>query len=109
MTRRVFIVWTNRLFYEAIQALLNHPEIEMVGSCSEPAAALAEIERLSPDTVIVEELESATETSAEVLSILESSAWDPRILRLSIHNNELRVYQREHRILEQAEDLLKLI
>src|SRR5574341_2109079 len=109
MSRRVFIVWTNLLFYEALQALLNHPDIEVVGACSEPAAAQAQIEGLHPDTVIVEELESTTDTNIEVLSILESSAWDPRILRLSIHNNRLTIYQCQHRNLEQIQDLLGLI
>jgi hypothetical protein len=40
---------------------------------------------------------------------MESRACDQRILHLSIHNNELRVYLRELWNLEQADDLLKLI
>ncbi len=109
MGRRVFIVWCNQLFYESVQALLNHPDIEVVGTSSEPGTAWTNIERLRPDTVIVEECWSSSDTGREVLHIMESSAWDPRILRLGLHNNELQMYHREHRTLEQAGDLLNLI
>lgn len=109
MSRRVFVLWCNRLFYESIEVLLSHPQIEIVGAASEPTFASEHIAALKPDTVIVEECWSSSDTGSEVLRIMEDSAWDPRIIRLGLHNNELRMYHREHRTLEQATDLLELI
>lgn len=108
MVPRVFIVWTNRLFYESVRVLLEHPNVQVVGASHEHAAARAEIEALRPDTILIEESEDPTR-NGEALLLLETSAWNPWILRMSMHDNELRAYHREQRTIEHADDLLKMI
>ena len=106
--RRVFIIWAHPLFHEAVRRILADTEIEWVGGTSDHAAAHDQIARLQPDTILIEEGEGGS-ASAEALEILEASSADVRIIRLSLADNELRVYQREQRTLGRAEELLRLI
>ena len=52
--RRVFVIWTNPLFFDFVRLLLRHPAIELVGATSDHATSQSEIDRLRPDAVIVE-------------------------------------------------------
>lgn len=106
----VFIIWAHELFYESVHILLNHPDvkgIEEVGANNKSLATQKEIEKLRPHIILVEETDETSRT--EVLQMLEESDWNPRIICLSLNDNELMVYQREQRIIEQVEDLLKLL
>jgi DNA-binding NarL/FixJ family response regulator len=105
--QRVFIIWSHELFYESVHILLDHPDIEEVGASAKSSSTHSEIEKLRPDIILVEE---ATETSrTEVLQMLEDCVWNPRIISLSLQDNELMVYHREQRTIEQVDDLLFLI
>ena len=111
MIRRVFIIWTHPLFHETVCLLLGHPQIEIVGTNSEYAAARGEMETLRPDTIIIEETgekEAPTDTKVS-WEILEHSSWNPRVIRLSLDDNELWVYHHERRTMKKSEDLLRLI
>lgn len=107
--RRVYIIWSYPLFYEAVWRLLNDDEIENVGASSDDATAHSEIEELEPDTIIVEQTEGGSATSSEALQLLEASAWGPRVICMSLRDNNLWVYHREERTVKRAEDLLDLI
>ncbi len=107
-TRRVFVIWSNPLFHESLRLLLNHPEVEWVGATSDHAAAHDQIVSLCPDTILIEEEEGGN-APAETLEILEASSADMRVIRLSLVDNELKVYHREQRTVGRAEDLLRLI
>ncbi|MBI4772485.1 MAG: hypothetical protein HY784_19150 [Chloroflexi bacterium] len=106
--RRVFAIWTNPLFHEAVRLLLNQPGIEWVGATSECTAAHEQIASLQPDTILLEEKEGSG-ASAEAIEILETSSANVRVIRLSLADNQLSVYHREQRTVGQAEDLLHLI
>ena len=106
--RRVFVIWSNPLFHESLRLLLNHPEVEWVGATSDHATAHDQIVSLFPDTILIEE-EEESNASAETLEILGTGSADVRVIRLSLTDNELRIYHREQRTVGQAEDLLKLI
>ncbi len=106
--RRVFVIWTYPLFHELVRLLLSHPDVEWEGATSDHAAVHAQIASLRPDTILIEEEEEGG-VSAEVLDILEASASDVRVMRLSLADNELSVYHREQRKLVRAEDLLSLV
>ena len=105
---RVFVVWTHPLFQDAVHRLLSHPDIDWVGATSDHATAHDQIVGLCPDTVLIEEGEGGG-VPAEALEILEDSTSDVRVIRLSLADNELRVYHRTQRTVTQAEDLLHLI
>jgi len=107
-TRRVFVIWTHPLFYESVRLLLQHPDVEWTGATSDRVAAQAQIVSLRPDTILIEE-EEGSNAPAETLEILEASSADMRVIRLSLADNELRVYHREQRTVGQTEDLLHLI
>lgn len=107
MDKRIFIVWTHPLGHESVRLLLNHPDVEIVGSTADYTTALKDIAHLQPDTVIIEEIGSGVPTKA--LSILEASPWVTRIIGFSLTDNKLSVYHREEKTVGRAEDLLHLI
>jgi len=105
----VFVVWSNPLFRDTVKALLAHPEVRLVGHSRSCTPSLAEIEHLRPGTIIIEETQENPAVGADVLRILETSSWKLQVIRLSLQDNELWLYQREQQLLEQGEDLLHLI
>jgi DNA-binding NarL/FixJ family response regulator len=121
--RRVYVIWTHRLFLEAVRRLLASPEVEWVGASADHQVAYQQILRLQPDTVLIEEPvdedapptkrrpghQAADSTSREVLQILETTPPGIRVMRLSLAENELNVYQRETHTLGTAGELLQLI
>jgi len=109
VAQRVFIVWTNPLFRETVSLLLNHPAILIIGEESDRQEARTRIHHLQPDTIIIEETLNGEAIGVDIIGLLESSDWEPRIARLSLQDNELRMYQRANRTIKTHEDLLNLI
>ena len=105
--RRIFVVWNHPLFRESVRRLLDRPGIEWVGAGSDRARAHAEIAELQPDTVLIEEPEG--DVPSEAIGILEAGSRDLRVIRLSLANNELTVYDRKQRKMVAPEDLLNMI
>jgi DNA-binding NarL/FixJ family response regulator len=105
--KRVFIIWNNPLFHESVRLLLNHSEIEWLGSTSDIKAAKDEILELKPDTILIEELQGRT--SMEVMGILESQLWNVRIFGLNLTDNTLHVYHHQEQKVLKADDLVRLI
>lgn len=104
----MFVIWTHPLFHESVRLLLKHPEVEWVGATSDHAAVRGQIASLHPDTILVE-VEEDQHASAETLEILEASSSEIRVIQLGLVDNQLTVYHREHRTVEQPSDLLRLI
>jgi len=102
----VFVIWINPLFLESIRALLSHPEIQLVGASSDFAQAHSEIAILRPDVVIIEGNSDGTPFDSETLPILISTA---RVIQMSLDDNELILFQHQHRTLADADDLLSMI
>ncbi len=107
--RRLFIVWSHPLFREIVHRLLDDPAVEVVGAASKYETALPELERLKPDVIIVEETDDNAVTHIEALEILRACSWGPRVIRLSLQDNELWVYYHERRNVGSAEDFLRLV
>jgi len=105
--RRVFVIWTNPLFHESARLLLSHPEIVWVGAASDFATAHEDIMRLHPDTVLFEKTRDRIPVG--VMDILEVEAWDMRIIGLSLDNNEMSLFHREHQTVVEAGDLLQFV
>lgn len=105
-TRRVFVIWAHPLFLESVRLLLKQAKVELVGSTSDHEDAPAQIEVLTPDVVIIEQIDGEKQASLETISILQSGA---RVVRLNMDDNEINLYSREHRTAMQANDLANLI
>jgi DNA-binding NarL/FixJ family response regulator len=105
--QQVFIIWSHPLFHESVRLLLKHPDVEIIGSTADHETARDDIERLRPDTVIVEEIGGGTH--AEALAILDSSHFVPRVIGFSLDDNKLNVYRRQESTAARAEDLLSIV
>jgi DNA-binding NarL/FixJ family response regulator len=107
VARRVFIIWAHPLFHQTLRALLVQPGIEVVGDSANYATA--EIEALHPDVIIIEESETRPTGHVETLRLLEQSHWAVRIVRLSLQDNEIWMYQREQKMIGRVEELVQMI
>ena len=105
--RRIFVVWDHPLFHESVRRLLDRPGIEWVGAASDRERAHSQIAQLQPDTVLIEEPEG--DAASEAISILGAGSSDLRVIRLSLADNELTVYDRKQRRIVEPEDLLTMI
>jgi len=105
-TRSVFVIWAHPLFLESVRLLLNQAQVELVGATSDHESAHAQIEDLAPDVVIIEQTDGEKQASLETISILQAG---PRVVRLSMDDNEISLYSRERRTAVQADDLANLI
>jgi hypothetical protein len=88
--------------------MLDHTEIDWVGAASDFTIAVEEISRLHPDTILIEELEGETTTSA-FMEIVEKFQWNLRVVGISLNDNQLSVYQHAQQTVGQPEDLIRLI
>lgn len=102
--REVFVIWTNPLFHEAVRLILQHPEVCIVGSSSEPEEAKQMIAALEPEIVLIEE--TGEQDSSETISILKTG---PIVFRLGLADNELNIYRRQQQASANAEDLVRMI
>lgn len=103
--QRVFVIWTNPLFYESIRLLLSN-EVDLVGSTDDHALGEREIAKLKPEVVIIETPEGLEDLEAETISILEKGA---RVIHLSLKDNELNLFSRQHKTMDEPNDLLQMI
>ena len=107
VSRRVFVVWVNPIFRDAVLILLQHPEVEYVGSANNDEDAVQNILSAQPDTILAEEMEG--QVSATLLDLFERSSFRGRLVSLNLIDNRLRVYRREEWTALHADDLLHLI
>lgn len=107
VSRRVFVVWANPIFRDAVLLLLRHPEVEYVGAANNDEDAVESILSMQPDTILVEETEGQVSTT--ILDLFERPTFRGRLVSLNLNDNRLRIYQREESTALHAEDLLHLI
>ena len=111
MTRRVYIIWTHPLFHDTVSLLLNHPDVQVLGSSTVYVEALEEIEQLKPDTIIIEdsELNGEAQQVKTIMRLLDVSPVAMRIIRISLQDNDLWVYHREQWSINDKEELLHIV
>lgn len=105
--RRVFVIWTNPLFHESARLLLKHPDIIWVGASANINTARADVDRLNADTILFEKTQA--HIPKELVDILEAEAQEIRIIGLSLDNNEMSLYRREHQMVVKPGDLLQFV
>ncbi len=109
VTQRLFIVWSHPLFREFVNRLLGDPAVTVVGMASGYETALTMLESLKPEVIIVEETQDSAVTSVEPVGILKACSWGPRVIRLSLQDNDLWVYHQERWTIGSREDFLRLV
>lgn len=107
VSRRVFVVWANPIFRDAVLILLQHPEVEYVGAANSDEDAVQNILSVQPDTILVEETEG--QVPATLLNLFERPTFRGRLVSLNLIDNRLCVYRREESTALHADDLLHLI
>ena len=105
--RRVFVIWKNPLFYEAARLLLKHPDVIWVGEAQNISTVHEEILDLQPDTILFER--TAAGFPADLMDILQAETWDVRLIGLSLEDNKINLFQREHQTVVEAGDLLQFV
>ncbi len=107
-THRVFIIWSHPLFLASMRLLLQNADIDWIGVSRHLQEAIAAISCLKPDTVLIEEGENGT-VAANVMEIFENSLTNMRVFRLSLADNNLKIFRQEKRTDVQADQLIQLI
>lgn len=107
---RVFLVCLNRLVCEAVNVLLRREGFALIGMETDPDTALDQIRALNPDIVLVEGDGANPETNwLSALMQLAYAQTNMRIIRLSLTDEELRIYHQEQRRLVNTQDLVEAI
>ncbi len=100
----------NRLVCEAVNVLLRREGIELLGMETNPEAALAQVRALRPNVVLVEG--DGTSGDSILMAALTRLVYENeklRIIRLNLTQQELNIYQQEHRQLVNTQDLVAAI
>lgn len=105
--RSVFLLWKHELFHESVRRLLQHPEVEIVGSTCDYNTARDQILALRPDAVLIEE--TTGEETYSLLAHKQGISWNLRMFSLNMEDNHLRSLEVKLGEVEQADDLLKRI
>ncbi len=105
---RVYLVFHNQLFSDAIGAVLRtHPEIELVGATDNPDQVAADVADLAPDVILLEEADDGP-VIADVYSIL-SSPMPCRLIMLRLDENGMHVWSQTWRQTVRPQDLVEAI
>ena len=107
MTRKLYVIWTNPIFRDSVRLLLNHPDVNWVGTTSDYGLAKENISLLQPDTVVIEQEESFV--PSPIMEALEANAKDFRLIVVNLSDNKLRVFHREQWVITVESDLLNLV
>ena len=105
--QQVFVIWTHPLFQKSLTLLLDHPEIEIVGETCNYESAPQHIEKLRPNTVLIEE--TGADEMQGLISSIYGMPWDMRILFMNLMDNQLNFYHHERLIMSNIEDLVQII
>ncbi len=107
--KRVFIISSGSMFCEGVESLLGRDaNVEIAGSETNLADALAHIGRLQPDVVILDQDAWPSEPGSELMSI-GAPAKEIRFIALSLQTSAIRCYSRVSRSIENVEDLMEAI
>jgi hypothetical protein len=105
--RRVFILWTHSLFHETVRALLNDPQVVLLGSSQDYSLVQDQISEQSPDILVVEE-ENYT-NFPEIIDLLKNQKESIRVVGLNLLDNEMSVLDFYHKTVCNADELLQWV
>jgi len=107
VSRRVFLIYTHPLFFEAVRLMLQRSDVTLVGQTTSPAQIRDALQQLHPDIILVEEKEDGF--SQSIAEVLAAGPGRVRIVGLNLSNNRLNIYDRKQQVVGQLEDLITLL
>ncbi len=106
---RVFMVSRLALFGDGVQALLSREkEVEIVGRETDFEAAIAQIQRLCPDVVILDSSLQAGEVAATAARVVAARP-NTKVVAMSLEGNIVTVFRQEQKTVHEIQDLLRAI
>jgi DNA-binding NarL/FixJ family response regulator len=106
---RVFILYNHHLFARGVESLLSKErEVEVVAMERDHRQTLDKIRLLDPDVILVD---SSTHPEASSVTIPEifQKAPNARVISLSLRENGIDIYDKQHVVASGPQDLLRLI
>ncbi len=105
-SRRILILSDQRLFAEGLRDLLKpRIELEIVGIKAFSQAALAHLKELAPDIVL---LADSGDLPPLIATLLDARPGVP-VVRLTLRDNEIRIYNVRCLTPQRGEDLAELL
>jgi DNA-binding NarL/FixJ family response regulator len=105
--RRVFILWTHSLFHETVRALLNDPQVELLGSSQDYSKVQVQISEQPPDILVVEEEDYTN--FIKIIDLLKNQRENIRVVGLNLLDNEMSVFEFHQKTVCKADDLLQWV
>ena len=103
----VYVIYRNRMFGDAIRAVLSrHPGINVVGATDDLESAEAEIARLGPDVILLEE--ASDRPPVHVQAILTNPV-PCRLVTLSLDRDGMHVWSQQWRASIGPDDLVEAV
>lgn len=104
----VYLIFRNRLFRDAVAAILTtHPDIKLLGATDQPDRAASEIAALAPSVILLEEVEDGPSIH-DVHRILTSPI-PCRLITLRLDQDGMHVWSQTWRQTVGPEDLVDAI
>ena len=104
----VYLVYRNRIFRDAMGAILGtHSAIKLVGAADRPETAAIEIAALSPDVILLEEVEGGAPL-CDISCLLTSEA-PSRLITLRLDQDGMHVWSQIWRHNVGPQDLVSAI
>ena len=102
---RVLLIFHNPLFAHSVHAvLLTHPQFELVGEIDDWMQAAAEIERLTPDVVIIEE--DVAEAADSALRALRAQQAPWRVVAMRLDETAMRIWSGTWQTVTRTQDVI---
>ena len=103
----VYLIYRNRMFGDAIQAVLSrHPDIKLLGVTDDPDCVQAGIDRLAPDVILLEE--ASDQPPVHVQAILTNPI-PCRLVTLCLDRDGMHVWSQQWRASIGPDDLVEAI
>lgn len=105
---RIFILSSYLMFAQGLESLLSqNAQLQIVGQETEIDRAIEQIKSLQPDVVILDS-SGFSQEGPEMVSLFQAKE-DIKMIGLSLHDNNLYIYQATQRSLQSVDDLLAAI
>ena len=107
--QRIFICTNQSLFGQGVERWLGgEPGLELIGCESDPDQALARIQALQPDVVLLVTGGPTRPAPADGQTLLHAGV-TAKIIELNLQNSSVCVYRGERQTVREAADLLRVI
>ncbi len=106
---RVFMLSKNGVFAQGLECLLRRqPGIEIVGQATDVDAAIDQIRKLKPSTILVANGEPELDPGL-IMARMSFAGMNLQVIGLDLDSNTLVLCRREERFVRRVEDLIGVI